>query len=113
MVWYENLIMGLNGNDMFLGWGGVQVFALLLRPKKEHKYRLYWNIYHHGVGYAILVLGILNVFKGLDILDPEKKWKAAYIIAIGVLGGIAVLMEVITWMVVLIRKKKKNSSKPR
>ncbi|KAH9322436.1 hypothetical protein KI387_017075, partial [Taxus chinensis] len=25
----------------------VQMFALLVRPKKEHKIRRYWNIYHH------------------------------------------------------------------
>ncbi|KAF2292533.1 hypothetical protein GH714_025270 [Hevea brasiliensis] len=50
----------------------LQIFALFLRPKKDHKYRFYWNIYHHGVGYAILVLGIVNVFKGLDILHPEE-----------------------------------------
>lgn len=27
----------------------VQVFALLLRPKPDHKYRLYWNVYHWAV----------------------------------------------------------------
>jgi hypothetical protein len=89
----------------------VQVFALFLRPKKDHKYRFYWNIYHHSIGYAILVLGILNVFKGLDILLPEKKWRSAYIIVISVLGGIALLLEAITWVVVL-RRKSSKSTKP-
>ncbi|XP_030454746.1 cytochrome b561 and DOMON domain-containing protein At3g25290-like [Syzygium oleosum] len=85
----------------------VQIFALFLRPKKDHKYRFYWNIYHHGLGYTILVLGILNVFKGLDILQPENKWKSAYIIFISVLGGVAVLLELITWIIVLKRKSGK------
>ncbi|XP_031255661.1 cytochrome b561 and DOMON domain-containing protein At3g25290-like [Pistacia vera] len=89
----------------------VQIFALFLRPKKDHKYRFYWNIYHHGVGYAILVLGILNIFKGLDILNPAEKWKTAYIIVIAVLGGIAVLLEAVTWIVVIKRKSNK-STKP-
>ncbi|XAR60909.1 hypothetical protein NMG60_11034452 [Bertholletia excelsa] len=89
----------------------VQVFALFLRPKKEHKLRFYWNIYHHSLGYAIVILGILNVFKGLDILSPEKKWKSAYIIVIAVLGGIALFLEAITWVVVLKRKSDK-STKP-
>ncbi|GFY99423.1 auxin-responsive family protein [Actinidia rufa] len=79
----------------------VQVFALFLRPQKDHKFRFYWNIYHHGIGYAILILGILNVFKGLHILGPEEKWKSAYIVVISVLGGIALLLEGITWVVVL------------
>lgn len=84
-----------------------QIFALFLRPKKDHKYRFYWNIYHHGLGYTILVLGILNVFKGLNILQPENKWKSAYIILISVLGGVAVLLELITWIIVLKRKSVK------
>ena len=93
----------------FLLHGLVQIFALFLRPKKEHKFRFYWNIYHHGVGYAILILGILNVFKGLDILDPAKKWKSAYIIVIAILGGIALFLELITWAVVLKRKSRKST----
>ncbi|KAF5446463.1 hypothetical protein F2P56_032091 [Juglans regia] len=89
----------------------VQIFALFLRPKKDHKYRLYWNIYHHGIGYAILILGILNIFKGYDILQPAKKWKSAYIVVIIVLGAIALLLEAITWIVVL-RRKSSKSTKP-
>ncbi|XVE72683.1 hypothetical protein DITRI_Ditri11bG0058500 [Diplodiscus trichospermus] len=85
----------------------VQIFALFLRPRKEHKYRFYWNIYHHSFGYTILVLGILNVFKGLDILKPEHKWKSAYMIVIIALGGISLLLEAITWVVVLKRKSGK------
>ncbi|KAK4845813.1 hypothetical protein QYF36_009381 [Acer negundo] len=89
----------------------LQVFALFLRPKKDHKYRFYWNIYHHGIGFSILILGILNVFKGLDILNPEKKWKTAYITVISVLAGIAALMEAITWVLVLKRKSNRSSTK--
>ncbi|KAF5202021.1 Cytochrome b561 and domon domain-containing protein [Thalictrum thalictroides] len=82
--------------------------ALFLRPKKDHKYRVYWNFCHHGVGYMIAVLGIFNVFKGLDILDPEKKWRVAYI---AVLVGIVLLLEAITWVIVL-KRKYNNSTKP-
>ncbi|XP_051143773.1 cytochrome b561 and DOMON domain-containing protein At3g25290-like [Andrographis paniculata] len=89
----------------------LQVFALLLRPKKDHKFRLYWNIYHHGIGYAIAILGIINVFKGLDILKPEQKWRNAYIVVIAVLGGVALLLEAITWVVVLRRKKSGKTTK--
>ncbi|PQQ13794.1 cytochrome b561 and DOMON domain-containing protein [Prunus yedoensis var. nudiflora] len=89
----------------------VQIFALFLRPKKEHKYRFYWNIYHHTLGYAILILSIMNVFKGLDILNPAKHWKSTYIIVIIALGAIALLLEAITWVVVLKRRSSK-STKP-
>ncbi|CAH1431962.1 unnamed protein product [Lactuca virosa] len=89
----------------------VQIFALFLRPNKDHKFRFYWNIYHHGIGYSILVLGILNVFKGLDILSPESKWRSAYITTISTLGALAMLLEVITWIVIMKRKSSK-STKP-
>ncbi|KAJ8642545.1 hypothetical protein MRB53_004293 [Persea americana] len=91
--------------------GTLQVFALFIRPKKDHKYRLYWNIYHHSIGYTVIILSIINVFKGLDILDPEKKWKHAYIGIIATLGGIAVFLEAITWPIVL-KGKRGSSEKP-
>lgn len=87
----------------------LQVFALLLRPKKDHKYRFYWNIYHHGVGFTMLILSLVNVFKGLDILDPATKWRSAYIGILVVLGVIALLLEVVTWIVVLKRKSNKTT----
>lgn len=87
----------------------LQVFALFLRPKRDHKYRFYWNIYHHGFGYGVLVLGIINVFKGLEILNPPKKWKMAYILFLAVLGGVAIALEVITWTVILRRKPCKST----
>lgn len=89
----------------------LQVFALFLRPKKDHKYRFYWNMYHHGVGYGVLVLGIINVFKGLEILQPGNKWKLAYIIFLSILGGIALILEAITWTIVLKKKPGKSNNK--
>ncbi|KAK1306328.1 hypothetical protein QJS10_CPA10g01871 [Acorus calamus] len=83
----------------------LQVFALLLRPNKDHKYRFYWKIYHHVIGYTIIVLSIVNIFKGFDILDPEKKWKRAYIGVIIALGVVALLLEAITWPIVIKRRR--------
>ncbi|XP_008799561.1 cytochrome b561 and DOMON domain-containing protein At3g25290-like [Phoenix dactylifera] len=89
----------------------LQVFALFLRPSKDHKIRFYWNIYHHLVGYTVIVLGVINVFKGLTILSPDQKWTTAYITVISILGGIALLLEALTWIIVL-RRKTHNSTKP-
>ncbi|KAI3698195.1 hypothetical protein L6452_31307 [Arctium lappa] len=83
----------------------LQVIALLVRPKKDHKFRIYWNIYHHSLGYGIIILGIVNIFKGFDILNPEKKWKRSYLGIIIVVAAIAVVLEAYTWLVVLRRKK--------
>lgn len=78
---------------------------MLLRPKPDHKYRLYWSIYHHVTGYAVIILSIINVFEGFDALNGQKNWKKAYIGVIILLGAIAVLLEAITWFIVIKRKK--------
>ncbi|KDO58453.1 hypothetical protein CISIN_1g036242mg, partial [Citrus sinensis] len=83
----------------------VQVFALLLRPKPDHKYRLYWNIYHWAVGYAIIVTSVFNVLKGLSLLDPEIQWWHAYIVTAISSGIISAALEAITWTIVVKRKK--------
>ncbi|KAK4372941.1 hypothetical protein RND71_008325 [Anisodus tanguticus] len=90
--------------------GTLQVFALLLRPKPDHKYRLYWNIYHHVTGYTVIILSIINVFEGFDALNGQKNWKRAYIGVIICLGAIAVLLEAITWFIVIKRKKTSSVS---
>ncbi|KAK6141228.1 hypothetical protein DH2020_025025 [Rehmannia glutinosa] len=82
----------------------LQVFAMFLRPKPDHKYRTYWNIYHQTIGYSVIVLSIVNIFEGIDILDPEKKWKKAYTGVLIFLGAIAAVLEAFTWYVVIKRK---------
>ncbi|GMI73308.1 hypothetical protein like AT5G35735 [Hibiscus trionum] len=90
----------------------LQVFALLLRPNKDHKYRLYWNIYHHSVGYTVIILSIINIFEGFDILQPEDHWERIFIGILIFLGVVATLLEAFTWYVVLRRKKKRSDKHP-
>ncbi|KAK8575488.1 hypothetical protein V6N13_033273 [Hibiscus sabdariffa] len=90
--------------------GTSQVFALLLRPKPDQKLRFYWNIYHHLVGYGVIILGVINIFKGFDILEPEKKWKNAYIGVIIALACNAVMLEAYTWFF-LQRKRSESEGK--
>lgn len=89
----------------------LQVLALLLRPKKDYKYKLYWNIYHHSVGYTVIILSIINIFKGFNILRPEKNWEKAYIGIIVVLAAIAAFLEGYAWIIVAKRKKSASSEK--
>ncbi|KAF5943547.1 hypothetical protein HYC85_017624 [Camellia sinensis] len=89
----------------------LQVLALLLRPTKDHKYKLYWNIYHHSVGYTVIILSIINIFRGFNILRPEKNWKKAYIGIIVVLAAIAAFLEGYAWIIVAKRKKSACSEK--
>ncbi|KAK7395471.1 hypothetical protein VNO78_16030 [Psophocarpus tetragonolobus] len=87
----------------------VQIFALFLRPVKDHKYRYIWNIYHHSFGYSIVVLGIINIYRGFSILHPAHKWKSTYSAVLIALGVVALFLEVVTWIVVLKRKSKKST----
>lgn len=89
----------------------VQMFALLLRPNKDNKYRRYWNIYHHTVGYTIISLSIVNIFKGFDMLQPEHKWKRAYIGVLIGLGGLAVVLEIISWIAYFMKKSRSSSKR--
>lgn len=89
----------------------IQMFALFLRPKKDHKYRFYWNIYHHGIGYTIIGLSLWNIFKGLDILHPENKWRHAYNIYLIALAVFVTLVQGITWFLAF-RRKSRKSTKP-
>lgn len=73
--------------------GFLQILALKVRPDKDHKYRKYWNWYHHTMGYVVIALSIYNIYKGLAILQPGSSWKIAYSTIIGVIGLFAVVME--------------------
>jgi hypothetical protein len=73
-----------------------QVSALLIRPKKTVKVRFYWNLYHWSVGYTVVVMSVFNVFSGIGILQPDQKYKRAYIGVVLVLAVVAFVMEAVT-----------------
>ncbi|XP_076925791.1 cytochrome b561 and DOMON domain-containing protein At5g35735-like [Bidens hawaiensis] len=119
--WATGLKLGSDSNGVkynahrnigmiLFAFGTLQVLALLLRPKPDNKYRFYWNIYHRGLGYVVIILSIYNVYEGLEILDPEKKWKNAYTSIISSLAVISVLCEALTWFIVLKRKKEEKQA---
>ena len=72
------------------------LFAILLRPKPGTKIRPLWNVVHHTLGYAVIILAIVNIFEGLHLLG-EGNWRRIYIAILAVLGLIAIVMELITW----------------
>ncbi|KAJ4836760.1 hypothetical protein Tsubulata_031064, partial [Turnera subulata] len=83
----------------------VQVSALIRKPNPNHKYRIYWTIYHHSFGYAIIILNIINIFQGFKITNGHNYWKRTYAGIIIALGAVALLLEIFTWLVVIRRKK--------
>ncbi|KAI0513391.1 hypothetical protein KFK09_009411 [Dendrobium nobile] len=75
----------------------LQMMALWLKPKRKDKYRKYWSIYHHFVGYSLIALVIVNIFKGFNILRPPPKWRWGYIGILSSIAGVFLIMEIITW----------------
>jgi hypothetical protein len=84
------------------------VLAVVLRPKKDSKVRPFWNIYHHTIGYACIILIIVNIFEGFHLLQPAGKWRRAYVAVLIVLGVIALVLEVLTWIVSFRRRSQKK-----
>ncbi|GMY31698.1 cytochrome b561 and DOMON domain-containing protein At5g47530 [Fagus crenata] len=111
------LVLNLRNSDKGHRCIGITVFCLattqvlvgmLLRPKKDHKYRIFWNIFHYYIGYGTIILSIWNVFKGIGILEPGKKWKEGYMSFIIALACLALIFEAIKWYLVLRRKKNES-----
>ncbi|KAF3452664.1 hypothetical protein FNV43_RR03097 [Rhamnella rubrinervis] len=58
------------------------------RPNKQHKKRIYWEGFHYAVGYGTIILGIVNIYKGLDILEAGER--AAF-------GGLLIVSSSSPW----------------
>ncbi|KAI3860453.1 hypothetical protein MKX03_010891 [Papaver bracteatum] len=76
----------------------LQVLALFVRPKKGDDHLRYWNIYHHLLGYTLIVLITINIFKGINILRPEKIWKWTYMGLVTALALAVISLEASTWI---------------
>ncbi|XP_047333840.1 cytochrome b561 and DOMON domain-containing protein At5g47530-like [Impatiens glandulifera] len=83
-----------------------KVFVSICEPKekktclifKKHK-EWYWTWYHWGNGYAVIVLTIINVFKGFDLLNVDKGWKGAYIVLVIIYGVNVVFLQLRSWCI--------------
>nr|GLL23048.1 cytochrome b561 and DOMON domain-containing protein At2g04850 [Ipomoea trifida] len=88
--------------------GILQTMALLFRPKTTNKFRRYWKSYHHFVGYACVVLGVVNVFQGFEVMGEGRSYgKLAYCLCLSTLAGVCVALEVNSW-VIFCRKAKEE-----
>jgi hypothetical protein len=106
------IIIGFNLNDdglnnidvhkaigiIILVFGALQIKAFLIRPVKTSKIRRYWNWYHHNIGRAAVILGIVNIFIGLDIANESTGWSVGYGIFLALWGLSCIILEVKAWM---------------
>ncbi|KAI3921790.1 hypothetical protein MKX01_005479 [Papaver californicum] len=85
---------------------GIIIFTLTLqvcisfivRPKRGDEHLRYWHIYHHLLGYTLIVLITINIFKGINILRAEKIWKSTYMSLVSALAFVVISLEVFTWI---------------
>lgn len=88
------------------------MLALRLKPKPHDDYRKYWDMYHHILGYALLAVISVNIFKGINILKPDNTWKWGYIGVLGALALVTLVLEIVTWTKFIKSKKKPKATQP-
>eukprot|EP00271_Cylindrocystis_brebissonii_P006251 TRINITY_DN18961_c0_g1_i1.p1 TRINITY_DN18961_c0_g1~~TRINITY_DN18961_c0_g1_i1.p1 ORF type:complete len:566 (+),score=45.76 TRINITY_DN18961_c0_g1_i1:613-2310(+) len=78
----------------------MQIFAIVWRPLLDAPLRPLWNLYHGGVGYVLLILSLVNVYKGFSLLEgePLEFGENLYNVAIICVGSTAACLEVLLWM---------------
>lgn len=80
--------------------GGLQAAAILFRPAATNRCRKYWKSYHHLVGYGLVVVGVVNVFQGMEIMGLGRSYvKLAYCLGLGTMGGACVALEANGWVI--------------
>ncbi|OMO64777.1 Cytochrome b561, eukaryote [Corchorus olitorius] len=78
----------------------LQMLALWLQPKNEEEWRKCWEIYHHLLGYTIIVLSIANIFQGISNIQSHSaaKWRWIYVAMLIILALIALALEIYRWI---------------
>jgi hypothetical protein len=89
------------------------MLAFRLKPKATDDYRKYWNMYHHFLGYGLLAIIFINIFKGINILHGGNSWRWSYIGILICLGAFAFALEIFTWTKFIMGKwYNHNNNKP-
>ncbi|OMO93925.1 hypothetical protein CCACVL1_06255 [Corchorus capsularis] len=107
----RNKVKIVHGVLCTFGWGFlIPIGALVARPPKEDKKRIYFNVFHYLIGYGCIGLSIANVFLGFNLVHLKvRAWpQLTYIVAILFLVCIvAPILEVVA-----CRKRMKPSKTP-
>ncbi|XWS51835.1 hypothetical protein CRYUN_Cryun11dG0016600 [Craigia yunnanensis] len=106
-AFHKHRVLGI----CIFGFTTLQMLAFRLKPRREDEYRKHWNVYHHFLGYSLLVMIPLNIYQGIKILKPDNRtWKWAYNGILVLLAIVVSALEIYTWTTFLINNNKKKSS---
>ncbi|XP_059286828.1 cytochrome b561 and DOMON domain-containing protein At5g47530-like [Lycium ferocissimum] len=86
----------------------LQTLALRLKPRKNDELHTYWSIYHLSLGYALLAVICVNIFKGIKIMQDVDTWRSVYIAVIVSLTFIFLVLEIINWLRFKVDQLKKE-----
>ncbi|KAI9115661.1 hypothetical protein K1719_013330 [Acacia pycnantha] len=87
---------------------GIAVFVSIFLGRQTSQARTFWNIFHYVIGYGVIVLSIINMFRGFSVSNTGRSWRNAYFCVIVSLGCVALTLEVITWFLACKRRNKKT-----
>lgn len=75
----------------------VQVAIVWFRPHPNTKWRWLFNWQHWWLGRILAILAIVNVFKGLNILEPGHDYEVLAAFFVGLIAGLFVVLQVLNW----------------
>lgn len=76
----------------------MQMLFFKFKPGDRDEFRMYRNMFHHVVGYSLLVVSCINILKGIKIMHLDNTyWLPAYFGIVGCLAFIFLVFEIVSW----------------
>ncbi|WMV59410.1 hypothetical protein MTR67_052795 [Solanum verrucosum] len=76
----------------------IQMLFFKFKPGDRDEFRMYRNMFHHVVGYSLLIVSCINILKGIHIMHLDYTyWKPAYLGIVSCLAFIFLVFEIVSW----------------
>ncbi|XP_015166694.1 cytochrome b561 and DOMON domain-containing protein At3g25290-like [Solanum tuberosum] len=76
----------------------IQMLFFKFKPGDRDEFRMYRNMFHHVVGYSLLIVSCINILKGIQIMHLDYTyWKPAYLGIVSCLAFIFLVFEIVSW----------------
>ncbi|XP_015060029.1 cytochrome b561 and DOMON domain-containing protein At3g25290-like [Solanum pennellii] len=90
---------------LIFAFATVQMLFFKLKPGESDKYRMYRNMFHHVVGYSLMIGICINILKGIHIIHLDyTSWKPTYLGIVSCLAFIFLVFEIVSWFKFLCDK---------
>ncbi|XP_010313987.1 cytochrome b561 and DOMON domain-containing protein At5g35735-like isoform X3 [Solanum lycopersicum] len=90
---------------LIFAFATIQMLFFKLKPGESDKYRMYRNMFHHVVGYSLMIGICINILKGIHIIHLDyTSWKPTYLGIVSCLAFIFLVFEIVSWFKFLCDK---------